>query len=274
MTAKNPTLDETDETDGTHGTDDSGETAETTEPLRLRRLLDTARTVLLDFDGPVCDLFGGRSTRPAALEIKAMARRKWNTLDPAVEACDDSHGILHPLRDMLDRKRDAGLDPAVLREANDIVTRYEYECAGSAEPAPGIQSLLDSLLGRGKRLAIVTNNAEGPVRRFLELHGMSRKFEAVCGRDPGEPRRMKPDPASVHRALRALSPTSPAHAVMIGDQLTDLRAAVSAGVGFLGYSTEPERARLLRCAGAHGVVASHARLVTACAPPQVSRSRP
>lgn len=77
--------------------------SETTEPPRLRRLLGRARAVL-DFDGPVCDLFAGRSTQPVALEIKAMARKKWNSLDPAVEACDDSHGILHFLRDMLDRR--------------------------------------------------------------------------------------------------------------------------------------------------------------------------
>ena len=68
MTAMNPTL------------------PETTEPLRPRQLLGGARAVLLDFDGPVCDLFAGRSTRPVAREIKAMAREKWNVLDPAVEA--------------------------------------------------------------------------------------------------------------------------------------------------------------------------------------------
>jgi phosphoglycolate phosphatase len=248
--------------------------SETTDPRRLRRLLGSARAVLLDFDGPVCDLFAGRSTQPIAGEIKAMARRKWNALDPAVEACDDSHGVLHLLRDMLDRRRDRVLDPTALGAADGIVTRYEYEAAGAAVPAPGFPLLLDTLLGHGKRLAIVTNNAEGPVRKFLELHGMSRKFEAVCGRDPREPRRMKPDPASVHRALRALSRTSPAHAVMVGDQLTDLRAAAAAGVGFLGYATDHERGRLLRREGALGVVGSHAQLIAACGPLPVSRSRP
>lgn len=248
--------------------------SETTEPPRLRRLLGRARAVLFDFDGPVCDLFAGRSTQPVALEIKAMARKKWNSLDPAVEACDDSHGILHFLRDMLDRRGDAVLDPTALSAANDIVTRYEYEAARSAVPAPGIQLLLDTLLGQGKRLAVVTNNAEGPVRKFLELHGMSRKFEAVCGRDPREPRCMKPDPSSVRRALECLGRMSPDAAVMVGDQLTDLQAAVSAEVGFLGYSTDHERGRLLHREGAQGVVASHAQLIAACAPAPVSRLRP
>lgn len=257
MTAMNPTLDET------------------TEPLRPRRLLGGARAVLLDFDGPVCDLFAGRSTRPVALEIKAMAREKWNVLDPAVEACDDSHGVLQLLGDMLDRsRRDTALDPAVLRTASDIVTRYEDEAAGSAVPAPGVPLLLDTLLGHGKRLAIVTNNAEGPVRKFLELHGMSRKFEAVCGRDPREPRRMKPDPSAVRLALERLGHIGPDAAVLIGDQPSDLGAAVAAGVRFLGYSPDPERNRRLRHAGAHAVVTSHAELIAACAPRPVGRPRP
>lgn len=114
MTATNPTL------------------SETTEPPHLRRLLGRARAVLLDFAGPVCDLFAGRSTRPVTMEIKAMARRKWNSLDPAVEACDDSHGILHFLRDMLDRRTDVILDATALGAASQIVTRYEYEAARSA----------------------------------------------------------------------------------------------------------------------------------------------
>ncbi len=257
MTAMNPTL------------------PETTEPLRPRQLLGGARAVLFDFDGPVCDLFAGRSTRPVAREIKAMAREKWNVLDPAVEACDDSHAVLQLLRDMLDRRRDAALgptalasalDPAVLRAASDIVTRYEEEAVDAAVPAPGVDLLLDSLVEHGKRLAIVTNNAEGPVRKFLGLHKLSGKFEAVCGRDPRDPRRMKPDPSAVRLALERLGHIGPEAAVLIGDQPGDLRAAASAGVRFLGYAPDPERDRRLRRAGARTVVASHIELIDACVP--------
>ncbi|MFF9040120.1 HAD family hydrolase [Streptomyces sp. NPDC014892] len=266
MTAMNPTLDET------------------TEPLRLRQPLARARAVLLDFDGPVCDLFAGRSTLPVAREIKTMARKKWNVLDPAVEACDDSHTVLQLLRDMLDRRREpaldpgaldpAVLDPAVLRAASDIVTRYEDEAVDAAAPAPGVDLVLDTLVEHGKRLAIVTNNAEGPVRKFLELHGMSRKFEAVCGRDPRDPRRMKPDPSAVRFALERLGGIRPDAAVLIGDQPSDLLAAASAGVRFLGYAPDHERDRRLRHAGAHAVVASHAELIAACAPHPAGRLHP
>ena len=83
----------------------------------------------------------------------------------------------------------------------------------AAVPAPGVDLLLDSLVEQGKRLAIVTNNAEGPVRAFLGLHKMSGKFEAVCGRDPRDPRRMKPDPSAVRLALERLGHIAPEAAV-------------------------------------------------------------
>ncbi|WP_200306699.1 HAD family hydrolase [Streptomyces adelaidensis] len=241
---------------------------------RLRTLLGETRAVLFDFDGPICDLFGGRSTAPIAQEIKAMARREWSVLDHVVEACEDSHGLLRILSEMLDRRGDSSLDPTALSTANDIVMRYEYDAVDSAVPAPGIHTLLDTLLGLGKRLVIVTNNAEGPVLRFLELHGMSGKFEVVCGRDPHEPRHMKPDPHLLHRALWSLGRMSPRDAVMVGDQLTDLQAARSAGVGFLGYSTDDEQSGNLSREGAHCVVHSHTQLVAACALPPVSCPHP
>ncbi|MGW1165403.1 hypothetical protein [Streptomyces sp. NPDC002550] len=62
-----------------------------------------ARAVLLDFDGPVTDLFGDESTAPVAHEIKDVVRGIWGGLDRDVEECDDSHGILRLLGNMSDR---------------------------------------------------------------------------------------------------------------------------------------------------------------------------
>ena len=203
-----------------------------------------------------------------------MVKTKWRVLDPAVEACEDSHSVLRLLGDMLDRGGADTLDPETLRTADEMVTRYEVDAVASAVPAPEIDKLLDTLLGLGKRLVIVTNNAEDPVKRFLGMHGMSHKFEAIVGRDPYAPHRMKPDPHAVHRALSHLGNMSPVEAVMVGDQLTDLQAASSAGVTFLGYSNDDERSGNLRREGAHCVIHEHAQLVEACALPPVSCPRP
>lgn len=229
----------------------------------LRRLVRDADAVLLDFDGPVCDLFGDVPTAHIAEEIKVMARLEWGTLDRKVEDCDDSHGILQRLRDMLDGEAPAVRNRVPLGLANTIVTGHEYTAVNSAVQAPDVENLLDALLDLGKRLVIVSNNADEPIWHYLKHAGLESKFVAVHGRDPREPRRMKPDPDVVLRALEDLGGLHPSRALLVGDQLTDLRAARSAGVRFLGYTQDRKRRQQMRRNKADGVVSSHAPVIAA-----------
>ncbi|MER5222314.1 HAD family hydrolase [Streptomyces flaveus] len=223
--------------------------------------------MLVDFDGPICDLFGPAPTAHIAEEIKVMARRKWGVLDQAVEDCDDSHGILLKLRAIYERMPPALLSRTPLDEAHRIVTEYEYAAVDSAKATPDFEPMLDALFDRGKRLVVVSNNAEGPVWEYLKRKQLQSKFVDVCGRDPHEPGHMKPHPDSLRRALKRLDDLGrqphPSRALMLGDQLTDLMAARAAGVRFLGYTDDAEKARKIGQGGADWVVASHAPVVTA-----------
>ncbi|EGX59431.1 hydrolase [Streptomyces zinciresistens K42] len=221
----------------------------------LRAVLGRAEAVLLDFDGPLCDLFGGTCTAGIADEIKERARREWGRLDPPVESCADSHGILLRLADMAARR--GGPGPIRLDWADAIVTRHEYAAVHRAVATPGARRLVDALRSAGKTLLVVTNNAEGPVREYLERRDLLGHFTAVYGRDPHDPRLMKPHPGVVGRALAALGGTAPSRTLLIGDQLTDLAAARAAGVPFLGFTRHPERAERMRRLGARGVVGSY-----------------
>ncbi|MBD0425002.1 HAD-IA family hydrolase [Streptomyces sp. TRM S81-3] len=232
------------------------------EEEALSRLLGTARAVLFDFDGPVTDLFRGVSTAPVADEIKEAVRRHWGALDPDVEDCDDSHGVLLRVRDMLDRPASPPRDRAALDLAEAIVTRHEYEIVRTASPTPHLGALVEALLGLGMRLVIVSNNADGPVCEFLKSFDLQSKFEAVMGRDPKELRHMKPSPESVNRAVEHLA-LAPDECVLIGDQLTDLSAARAAGTRFIGCTRSPERAAEMMRRGADRVVSSLAPLVNA-----------
>ncbi|WP_329273563.1 HAD family hydrolase [Streptomyces sp. NBC_01451] len=237
------------------------------DPHRLRALLRDIQAVLIDFDGPVCDLFGPTSTAHIADEVKAHAEQAWpgTELDPAVRDCADSHGILHELAAMADRHAPALDGP--LDWADGIVEKYEYSAVrsalSSARETPGASDLVEALHARGRPLAIVSNNAEGPVREYLRHVGLLSRFEAICGRDPHDPRLMKPHPDSLRRALRLLGDPIPGHVLLIGDQLTDLTAAAEAGVRFLGFTPYDDRAREMLRRGADFVVASHAPVVEA-----------
>ncbi|MFE1913427.1 HAD family hydrolase [Streptomyces anandii] len=228
----------------------------------LAGLLATTRAVLLDFDGPVCDLFAGTSTAGVAARIKRRARRYWGPLAPEAAACDDSHDILQRLRDMYDAPapQTRGRRPLVVAER--IVTRQESRAVRTARPAPHLDDLVVSLRSLGMRLAVVSNNAEAPIRAYLGKLGIEGEFAGVFGRDPRDARLMKPDPDCVVRALECLSlPAS--QCLLVGDRVTDLKAARSAGTCFLGYTQDPVRAREMREGGANAVVSSYDPVIEA-----------
>lgn len=224
-------------------------------------LLGSTRAVLFDFDGPICDLFGAASTAHVADRVKQEARREWKGLDPSVETCDDSHGILRVLRGMYDGCSPAPTD-LPLRLAEKIVAEFESLAGVTAKKAPHVVPLVDLLLELGIRLVIVSNNAEIPIQEYLEQHGMKSKFEMISGRDPYNANLMKPHPHCVERALDHLS-LPPSSCLLIGDQLTDLTAAQKAGTLFLGYTQNEIRAKEMKHNGANAVVSSHLALITA-----------
>ncbi|MBK3569510.1 HAD family hydrolase [Streptomyces sp. MBT62] len=236
----------------------------------LPRLLAGARAVLFDFDGPVCDLFGGVSTKDVAERVKEVAGQYWGRLDPDVRSCYDSHGILRALRDMYERRAAERLSPQPLELAEKIVTEQETEAVHTAVGAPDLVTLVGLLRQLPVRLVVVSNNAEGPIRSYLEQPDFRGKFEGVFGRDPDDARHMKPHPRCVERALAHLRlPAS--SCVVIGDQLTDLEAARTAGTGFVGYTGDEERAGDMRRAGANAVVSTHRSLIAAAGRIRASR---
>ncbi|WP_432082543.1 HAD family hydrolase [Streptomyces sp. WAC 04229] len=228
----------------------------------LLAMLRPVQAVLFDFDGPVCDLFKGASTSDVADRIKENSRRYWNSLDSDVRTCNDSHGILRLLRDMYERPTPMVRDPKPLALAEEIVAAQEMKAVRSAAPTPEFTELIGALGDLGMRTVIVSNNAEGPIRDYLERRGMHDHFEAVCGRDPEDARRMKPHPDCVRRALAHLS--LPADAcLLVGDQITDLKAAQQAGTRFLGFTRDEVCAKEMWHHGAEAVVSSHLPLIEA-----------
>ncbi|MEW2397834.1 HAD-IA family hydrolase [Streptomyces sp. NPDC046862] len=227
-------------------------------------LLDSTKAVLFDFDGPVCDLFGGASTASVAAEVKEAARQAWGVLDPEVEACDDSHGILRRLRDVYDRPaaRSLGRDP--LDQAELIVARQELGAVEKAAETPHVGTLLGLLHELGIRMVIVSNNAERPIREYLRRHGLEERFGHVFGRDPDNAGLMKPDPDCVRRALKYLDVPA-GSCLFVGDQPSDLEAARSADtcLPFLGYTRDRAKASDMAANRANAVVDSYLPVIGA-----------
>ncbi|WP_269859523.1 HAD family hydrolase [Streptomyces sp. RPT161] len=75
---------------------------------------------------------------------------------------------------------------------------------------------------------------------------------------------MKPDPYSVHRAVRALGKRAD-ECVLIGDSVTDVEAAHAAGVKAIGFANKSHKPEALRAAGADAITSSMGAVAEALA---------
>ncbi len=96
----------------------------------------------------------------------------------------------------------------------------------SMAPVAGLEAALKEL-GRGRPLGVVTNDTEAPARAHLAAAGIDGFFDFVAGFDSGYGQKPGPGPllAFADKVGRA-----PERTLMVGDSLTDLLAAKSAGM--------------------------------------------
>ncbi|MET9899534.1 HAD family hydrolase [Streptomyces sp. NPDC006446] len=220
------------------------------ETESVQELIASARFVVFDFDGPICRLFAQYTAQRVAGELV-----EWLALHGLRELLTDEERR-HPdpwllLRAVDQRHPDSDL----VAELEEWLTRHELKAVPTAWPTAYADPLIRTWSAVGVRLAIATNNSALVVRRYLDSRDLLACFAPnIYGRtqDLGL---LKPHPHSLNRALNALG-AAPSAALMIGDTPADLIASREAGVPFLGYATNVEKADLLRSTGATAVVSS------------------
>ena len=135
------------------------------------------------------------------------------------------------------RKLDAaGVDSLV----KDFVEHYAAHIADRSRAFPGLDAALDELAAGGCRFAVCTYKLEWLSVRLLDALGLSNRFAAICGADTFG--LQKPHPDLLRRTI-ARAGGEPAHAVMVGDSVSDIATARAAGVPVVavdhGYTETP-----------------------------------
>lgn len=220
----------------------------------LAEVLAAAPHVLLDFDGPVCSVFGGAVTdsRVAGLLIAALDHDA-ERLPPEALTSHDPFQILRSA---------SALDLSVRDAIGDRLTAAEIEAVESSPATPGAGDAISALRRAGHTITIVSNNSEAAVSLYLTRHGLSEQITDVVARTSSDPAILKPSPDLLRRAVRARS-TTPAACVLIGDSVTDVQAAEAAGMPCIGFANKPGKAEQLASAGAAFVVATMGDVATA-----------
>lgn len=204
--------------------------------------------VILDFDGPMCNVFAGYPAAKVAGELKQrLTEQGWPA--ESLPATDDPHQIL---RLVAEQRPDTA--PAV--EAALAVA--EAAAVDTATETPGLAVLLAQLQESGVAVAIASNNNAGAIERWLELRGYS--IDHVVGRDPTNPAAMKPAPDVLLTVLTILQ-VDPRQATFIGDAVSDAAAARAAGCDFVAYANRPQKLQVFTDFGCSVIVTDLHRLI-------------
>lgn len=121
---------------------------------------------------------------------------------------------------------------------------YQSNIAVHSRPYPGVVETLTLLRDAGTPMAVVTNKYEGLSRQLLADLKLDHWFGAVVGGDTLSVK--KPDPEPLFEACRQLG-GDPRQALMLGDSITDVRAARAAGIPVVCVSYGYNHGQDIRC---------------------------
>jgi beta-phosphoglucomutase-like phosphatase (HAD superfamily) len=201
----------------------------------LEQIIKGTRHLLLDFDGPVCEVFAGI---PAA----AVARQLRGTLAVAGFALPDE------VRDEADPlevfRLAATVSPEAAMTAQQLLTAFETRAIPTAEPTRGSADLIVTAHRTGRTVTIVSNNSGAAIAAYLADHRLTAYIRAIVARDDHDPERMKPSPYRVREAVSLLNADN-TECTLVGDNTSDVMAGHLAGVAVIGYTNKPGKAQAL-----------------------------
>ncbi len=190
-------------------------------------------TVVFDLDGTLADTSGDLI---AAANAVFRADGLGDLLDPAGDALTAFAGGRAMLRLGYGRIGRADVESRIDEHYARFLGHYAAMIDVHTRLYPGAMDAVDALTQAGYRVAVCTNKPEALARVLLARLGVLETFGALVGADTLPVR--KPDPAPFRASVERAG-GDPAHALLVGDTVTDRDTARAAGVPCILVSFGP-----------------------------------
>ncbi len=187
------------------------------------RMLKKPQMVLIDLDGTLVDSVPDLAfCVDAMMDRLAMPHRGEARVREWV-----GNGVERLVRRALINQLDGEPDEALYEKALPVFMElYAENTSKRSHLYPGVREGLDYLAGAGYKLGCVTNKAAAFTEPLLKDMGIRDHFEIVVSGDTVA--KKKPDPMPLLHAA-AFFGIEPCHALMVGDSMSDVKAARAAG---------------------------------------------
>ncbi len=186
-------------------------------------MLKKPQMILIDLDGTLID-----SVPDLAFCVDAMMQGLNLPVRGEAKVRDwVGNGVERLVRRALIDRLEGEPDETQFRQAYPLFLElYAQHNAQRSLLYPGVREGLDWLKAQGYRLGCVTNKAEQFTLPLLKALGIYDYFELVVSGDTLPQK--KPDPAPLLHAASHFE-VAPAEALMLGDSMSDVKAARAAG---------------------------------------------
>jgi beta-phosphoglucomutase-like phosphatase (HAD superfamily) len=214
----------------------------------LDGVLRQARHLLIDFDGPVCDLWAGHLAALAADQLRKLLTDQDIRLPDTIAATPDPLAVLSYA---------ATISPDLAETTEADLTGFELSAVPTAQPAGYANDVITSARASGRTVTVISSCSEHAVNAYLTRNSLDGQVGLVVARTTHEPH---PATSLIEHAITALH-GDPAACMLLASSPAIIEAANAAGTHTIGYARTPSDREHLSDMQASAVISSLADLV-------------
>ena len=225
--------------------------AYTSPHAALDAILSSARHLIFEFDGPICDLTAAMPSQDTlAGQLRALITAEGASLPATITSASRPAEILSAA---------TAISPDLAAEIDAHLTHAEVTAAQSARPAAYVHEALAACRDSGRNPAILSYHAAQAVTDYLTRHSLTEQAGHVTALPAYPPGHLQPAAFLLEETVRAIGAT-PEECALITASPASTDTAHSLGMPVIGYATTPAASDQLTAAQADCLIPSLADL--------------